>query len=369
MGQAGSRPPARQTEPIDAYARAGVDITKADRLVARIAPLATATRRPGWTGGIGGFGGVFDPSATGFKDPLLVAATDGVGTKLLLAEDHGRWRGIGQDLVAMCVNDLVVQGAAPWFFLDYIAGGRLEEAAIVTLIEDIADACKNCGCALIGGETAELPGLYPAGRFDLAGFALGAVERTKLLPRTGDIEAGDKVLALTSNGIHANGFSLVRKILAEEQVSLDAPAPFAGDASLAEILFAPTRLYTKAALAAATTDQVPAMVHVTGGGLLDNPPRVLPAGLGLRLDLERWPLPPVFAWLAAGAGLSRAELARTFNCGLGFLIIVKADGVRDVTDSLAEAGTDVVLVGEIEERRRDGAPVRLVGEGDGWPSA
>jgi phosphoribosylformylglycinamidine cyclo-ligase len=308
----------------DRYAEAGVDIAAGNALVERIGPLAAATRRPGSTAGLGGFGALFDLKACGYRDPLLVATTDGVGTKLLLAREAGGLEGLGQDLVAMCVNDLVVQGAEPLFFLDYYATGRLvvEEAALV--VRGIAAACRVCGCALVGGETAEMPGLYGPGDFDLAGFAVGAVEREALLPRP-DIDPGSVVLGLASSGPHSNGFSLIRAILRESGLGPGDPAPFPSNETLGEALLAPTRLYVAPVLQALrrAPGAIKGLAHITGGGLLENLPRALPQGARARLDAGTWPLPPVLRWLKEAGRLSDREMARTLNAGIGMAVVVE----------------------------------------------
>ena len=290
------------------YAEAGVDIDAGNRLVDLIRPAVRATRRPGADGEIGGFGGVFDLKAAGFADPLLVAANDGVGTKVKIAIESGRHDTIGVDLVAMCVNDLIVQGAEPLFFLDYYATGKLAPEAAASVVRGIAKGCEIAGCALLGGETAEMPGLYAEGDYDLAGFAVGAVERSGLLPR--QVAAGDIVFGLPSSGVHSNGFSLVRRIVARAGLAWDAPAPFEPARGLAEALLEPTRIYVKPLLAALkATDKIAALAHITGGGFPDNLPRVLPKGLGVTLDLAAIPLPDVFRWLAQAGGLAQSEMA------------------------------------------------------------
>ena len=329
------------------YAQAGVDIDAGEALVARIAPAAKATRRPGADADLGGFGGLFDLKAAGFKDPILVAATDGVGTKLKIAIDTGLFSGIGQDLVAMCVNDLVVQGAEPLFFLDYYASGKLdvEQAAIV--IEGIARACKESGCALIGGETAEMPGLYAKGDFDLAGFCVGAVERGQVLPDTSAMRGGDVVIGVASSGVHSNGFSLVRRVVADAGAAYDAPAPFDASRTLGEVLLAPTRLYIKSGLAAIRTGSVKGLAHITGGGITENLPRALPQGLDAQIDLRAWTVPPVFGWLSRQAGIAEAEMLRTFNCGLGFIAIVAMENSGAVIDAFQESGEKAWRVGTL----------------------
>lgn len=326
------------------YAEAGVDIDAGNRLVARIGPAARATARAGTIGAIGGFGALFDLRAAGFDDPLLVAATDGVGTKLRLAIDTGDLATIGADLVAMCVNDLVCQGAEPLFFLDYLATGRLDVARAATVIHGIARACQEAGCALIGGETAEMPGMYRDADLDLAGFAVGAVARGDLLPA--DVAAGDTLLGLGASGVHSNGFSLVRKVAARAGLAWDAPCPWAGG-SLGRELLRPTRLYVRAALAAIRAGGVHGLAHVTGGGLTENTPRMLPPGLAAEIDLDAWELPPVFAWLAAEGGLSEDELLRTFNCGVGMVLAVAPDRADALERLLTDAGEQVSRIGRV----------------------
>lgn len=326
------------------YAQAGVDIDAGNALVTRIAPAAKATHRPGVMGGLGGFGALFDLRAAGFTDPILVAATDGVGTKLRIAIDTGRLDGIGVDLVAMCVNDLVCQGAEPLFFLDYFATARLVPDQAAAVIEGIARGCAASGCALIGGETAEMPGMYANGDFDLAGFALGAMERGTALPR--DIAAGDVLLGLASSGVHSNGFSLVRRIVARAGLDWDAPAPFA-DTTLGEALLVPTRLYVRPALAAIRAGGVRGLAHVTGGGLTENLPRILPEGLGATIDLGAWVLPPVLAWLRKAGGLEDDEFLRTFNAGIGMVAVVDAGHADAIAAKLRSAGETVCTLGHV----------------------
>lgn len=350
-GDGRDRPPADRGDGLT-YAAAGVDIAAGNRLVDRIAAETARTRRPGADAALGGFGGLFDLAAAGFRDPLLVAATDGVGTKLELAIAAGRLRGVGIDLVAMCVNDLVVQGAEPLFFLDYFATGRLEPDAAAAVVAGIADGCVAAGAALVGGETAEMPGFYPPGRFDLAGFAVGAVERERLLPSR-DVAAGDAVLGLASDGVHSNGFSLVRAVLTRTGARLEDPAPFDGGArSLAEALLAPTRIYVRPLLAvlADRPGAVKALAHVTGGGLVENVPRVLPESLAARIDLAAIDVPPVFSWIAEAGGVAEPEMLRTFNCGIGMVAIVDAAAADGVAADLAAAGERVVRLGEIVPR-------------------
>jgi phosphoribosylformylglycinamidine cyclo-ligase len=331
------------------YRDAGVDIDRGDALVDRIAPFARATRRPGADAALGGFGGLFDLKAAGFKDPILVASTDGVGTKLRIAIETGLFSGLGQDLVAMCVNDIVVQGAEPLFFLDYYASGKLEVDDATIVIEGIARACKNSGCALIGGETAEMPGLYAKGDFDLAGFAVGAVERDGILPRTADMGAGDIVIGVASSGVHSNGFSLVRRIVADAGFHFDAPAPFAPTVSLGEALLAPTELYVKGALSIVRSGSVKGLAHITGGGITENLPRALPEGLNAEIDLAAWTPPPVFGWLARSAGIEEREMLRTFNCGVGLMAIASPERSDDVLGAFAAAGQTAVAIGRLVE--------------------
>ncbi|MFO1037384.1 MAG: phosphoribosylformylglycinamidine cyclo-ligase [Geminicoccaceae bacterium] len=349
------------------YAESGVDIDAGHDLVNRIAPMARATRRTGVMTGLGGFGALFDLAACGFKDPILVATTDGVGTKVLLATEANATRNVGIDLVAMCVNDLVVQGAQPLFFLDYFATGRLDNAIAADVIAGVSEGCRQAGCALIGGETAEMPGLYGRGEFDLAGFAVGAVERDAVLPRVQAIREGDVVLGLASSGIHANGYSLVRLILREQRLALSDTAPF-GDGTLAARLLEPTRIYVASCLAAIAAGGVKAMAHITGGGLVENPPRVLREGLVARIDARSWPLPPLFAWLAQAGRLSALELARTFNCGIGMVLLVAPESVDAVTSALVGAGETAYRIGTIVEAGGQ-ARVDLLHLDEAWPAA
>ncbi|HXL99838.1 MAG TPA: phosphoribosylformylglycinamidine cyclo-ligase [Rhizomicrobium sp.] len=329
------------------YKDSGVDIDAGEALVARIAPAAKATRRPGADADLGGFGGLFDLKAAGFKDPIIVAATDGVGTKLKIAIDTGLFAGIGQDLVAMCVNDIVVQGAEPLFFLDYYASGKLDVDAAAVVIEGIARACKESGCALIGGETAEMPGLYAKGDFDLAGFSVGAVERGAILPRIDDMREGDVLIGVASSGVHSNGYSLVRRVVADAGLSYNASAPFATEATLGEALMAPTRLYVKSALAAIHTGGVKGFAHITGGGLTENLPRALPLDLDADIDLTAWTPAPVFGWLASSAGIEEREMLRTFNCGIGLIAVADAKLSGHVIDAFQENGDRATRIGTL----------------------
>ena len=326
------------------YADAGVDIDAGNELVDRIKPAAKRTNRPGVMSGLGGFGALFDLKAAGYEDPILVGATDGVGTKLRIAIDTGHVDGVGIDLVAMCVNDLVCQGAEPLFFLDYFATGKLETDVAARIIEGIAEGCVRSGCALIGGETAEMPGMYPKGDFDLAGFAVGAMERGSALPV--GVEAGDVLLGLGSDGVHSNGYSLVRQIVKYSGLGWGADSPF-GEGKLGEALLAPTRLYVKQSLAAVRAGGVNALAHITGGGLTENLPRVLPEGLGADIDLGAWELPDVFKWLAETGGIEESEMLKTFNCGIGMILVVKADRAEALTELLAGEGERVSRLGTV----------------------
>jgi phosphoribosylformylglycinamidine cyclo-ligase len=334
--------------------------------VEAIKPLAKATARAGSDAGLGGFGALFDLKAAGYRDPILVATTDGVGTKLKLAILTGRHDTIGIDLVAMCVNDLVVQGAEPLFFLDYFAAGKLEVGIARRVLAGIADACREVGCALIGGETAEMPGMYAAGDYDLAGFAVGAVERGAVLEGS-RVEAGDIVLGLASSGVHSNGFSLVRRIVEQSGLAYDAPAPFARERTLGDALLTPTRLYVKSCRAALATGGIRALAHITGGGLLENIPRVLPGGLAAELDARAWPLLPVFRWLADGGRIAPMEMARTFNCGIGMIAVVEATAVERVSAELAAAGETIYRIGRIVPRVRRAPGTQLLHAESAWP--
>ena len=340
------------------YADAGVDIDAGTAMVEKIKPLVRATRRPGADGEIGGFGGLFDLKAAGFTDPVLVAANDGVGTKVKIAIESGIHDTVGIDLVAMCVNDLVVQGAEPLFFLDYFATAKLDPEQGAAIVAGIAEGCKRAGCALIGGETAEMPGLYAKGDYDLAGFSVGAAERGQLLP-TDDITEGDVLLGLASSGVHSNGFSLVRRIVEREGLAWDAPAPFAPGKTLAEALLEPTRIYVKPLLhAIRTTHGIKALAHITGGGFPENTPRVLPKEFAAELDLEAIDVPPVFSWLAKAGGVAHDEMLRTFNCGIGMIMVVAAGQAAQVAAVLQEQGETVTPIGRICPRREAGVVYR-----------
>jgi phosphoribosylformylglycinamidine cyclo-ligase len=333
------------------YADAGVSIDAGNALVKAIGPLARSTARPGAKAELGGFGGFFDLKAAGYHDPLLVAANDGVGTKLKLAIETGIHDGVGIDLVAMCANDLIVQGAEPLFFLDYYATGKLDNDVAAAVVASIAEGCRQAGCALIGGETAEMPGMYAAGEYDLAGFCVGAVERDKVL--TGrDIRPGDLILGLASSGVHSNGFSLVRRIVEQAGWDLGAPAPEFEGRSIGEVLLEPTRIYVRSLLPLVQERQIKGLAHITGGGLLENIPRVLPDNCHAIVDMGRWELPPIFAQLQKGGRVAPEEMARTFNCGIGMVVIVAAGQVQEVMAGLEGAGETVVEIGRIEPGQR-----------------
>jgi phosphoribosylformylglycinamidine cyclo-ligase len=329
------------------YAQAGVSIAAGNALVRAIAPLARATRRPGADADLGGFGGMFDLKAAGFTDPLLVAANDGVGTKLKLAIDWNRHEGVGIDLVAMCVNDLIVQGAEPLFFLDYYASGALDAAVAERVVASIAEGCKMAGCALIGGETAEMPGMYADGDYDLAGFCVGAVERSHVL--TGrEIAPGDVMLGLGSSGVHSNGFSLVRRLAADRGWKLDRPALFDQDRLLIDHLMAPTRIYVASLLPLLRDRRIKGLAHITGGGLLENIPRVLPGGVHAVVDADAWEQSRLMAFLQAQGAIEPEEMARTFNCGIGMVVIVSSDEAEAVTAALTASDETVHMIGRIE---------------------
>ncbi len=346
------------------YAGAGVDIDAGNELVRAIAPLAAATARAGARGGLGGFGGLFDIAACGYSDPLLVAANDGVGTKVLLAIATGIHDTIGIDLVAMSVNDLVVQGAEPLFFLDYFATGRLDVSDARSVVAGIAEGCRMAGCALIGGETAEMPGMYADGHYDLAGFAVGAVERGQVLPRADDMGEGDVLVGLASSGPHSNGYSLIRRIGEVSGLGWGDEAPFAEGLSLGEALLAPTRIYVKPLLAALRRrgEAVKALAHITGGGFVENIPRVLPDGLAARVELGALPVPAVFGWLKEVGGVEDAEMLRTFNCGCGMVAVVARDMVDEFIGLMAEEGESAFVLGEVT--RRDGEAVVFSGKAE-----
>ena len=332
------------------YAEAGVDIDAGAALVDAIKPLAASTRRPGSEPSLGGFGALFDLKAAGYDDPLIVSTTDGVGTKLKIAIETGLHDQIGIDLVAMCVNDLLAQGAEPLLFLDYFATGKLDVATATRVVSGIAEGCRQAGAALVGGETAEMPGMYAAEDYDLAGFSLGAVERGRALPRLDDQKPGDLMIGLASSGPHSNGYSLIRKIVEVSGLGWNAPAPFSAGQSLAEALLAPTRIYIKSVLPLIKRRLIKGGAHITGGGLIENPPRAIAKGLVPRFDWNAWALPPVFAWLRETGGVDDTELRRTFNCGMGFLLIVAPEDVEAVLAGLLEAGEAPFVCGELARR-------------------
>jgi phosphoribosylformylglycinamidine cyclo-ligase len=349
------------------YKDAGVDIKAGNAFVEAIKPLAKATARPGAGAGLGGFGAFFDLKAAGYADPVLVAATDGVGTKLMIAIAADSHDSVGIDLVAMCVNDLVVQGAEPLFFLDYYATGKLDPEAGRAVVAGIAEGCHQAGCALVGGETAEMPGLYAAGDYDLAGFAVGALERGQAL--TGEtVSPGDIVLGIASNGLHSNGFSLVRKIVETLGLGFDAPAPFDPEQSLGAALLTPTRIYVKACLAAHRAGHLKALAHITGGGLPENLPRVLPPEVAVEIDGVNWPVPPVFPWLARAGGTALDDMLRTFNCGLGMVAVVAPEDEAAAREILTDHGETVTRIGHVVARD-PGAPALAIRDLDAtWPS-
>ena len=333
------------------YEAAGVSIAAGNALVKAIAPLARATARPGADAELGGFGGFFDLKAAGYSDPLLVAANDGVGTKVKLAIDHDRHDAIGIDLVAMCVNDLIVQGAEPLLFLDYFASAKLDSAVAQRVIAGIAEGCKQAGCALIGGETAEMPGMYAPGDYDLAGFCVGAVERGEQL--TGDrVAAGDVLLGLASSGVHSNGYSLVRRLAEDRGWRMNRPALFDAEHLLIDVVIEPTRSYVKSLQPVVRGGRIHALAHITGGGLLENVPRVLPAGLHARIDAGAWQQSRLMAFLQAQGNIEPAEMARTFNCGIGMVLVLAAENADGVAAELAAAGEQVYAIGEVEAGER-----------------
>ena len=332
------------------YAQAGVDIDAGQALVEAIKPLARATERPGVVGGLGGFGGAFDLKGAGYHDPILISGTDGVGTKLKLALQTGRFDTIGIDLVAMCVNDVLAQGGEPLFFLDYFATGKLDPQRGADIVSGIAKGCRQAGCALIGGETAEMPGVYQGDDFDLAGFVVGAAERGQLLPRLDAIKPGDPLIGLASSGPHANGYSLIRRIVERAGLSYDAPAPFADDMALGEALLEPTRIYAPVLLPLIRAGRIKALAHITGGGITENTPRMLPDDLGFAVDYDAFARPAVFKWLAETGGVAEAEMRRTFNCGLGMIACVDPKDARPIVDGLNAAGETASIIGQVTAR-------------------
>ena len=347
------------------YKDAGVSIDAGNALVKAIGPLARSTARPGANAELGGFGGFFDLKAAGYRDPLLVAANDGVGTKLKLAIETGRNDGVGIDLVAMCANDLIVQGAEPLFFLDYYATGKLDNDVAAAVVASIAEGCRQAGCALIGGETAEMPGMYASGDYDLAGFCVGAVERDRVLTGAG-IAPGDVILGLASSGVHSNGFSLVRRIVERESWNLAEPLPGQGGRALGEMLLEPTRIYVRALLPLVQQRRIKGLAHITGGGLLENIPRVLPENCHAIVDADGWPLPSIFAMLQDGGQIAPEEMARTFNCGIGMVAIVDEGAAGEVTLALEAAGETVLAIGRIDAGPRG---CTVTGSAGTWNSA
>lgn len=346
-----------------------MDISAGDAFVDRIKPFAKSTSRAGVASALGGFGGLFDPKEAGFEDPILVAATDGVGTKLKLAHAANRHAEVGIDLVAMCVNDLVVQGAEPLFFLDYFATGRLDPEAAIGVVKGVAQGCQQAGCALLGGETAEMPGMYASGDYDLAGFAVGAAERGSLLPRK-DLKNHDVIIGLASSGLHSNGFSLVRKIVEQDGLSLDETAPFDPkgelNVDLGTALLTPTRIYVKSCLTAIRTGHVKALAHITGGGIIENVPRVLPDSLGAAFYAKSWDVPPVFNWLRHSGNVDLNEMNRTFNCGIGMIVIVSPDHAADVLKVLQEANEIASPIGEVTSVTADDPRVAMHDLEEAW---
>lgn len=329
------------------YASAGVDIDAGDALVEAIKPLAKSTARPGAAADLGGFGGAFDLKAAGFKDPILVSGTDGVGTKLRLAIDTGIVDTVGIDLVAMCVNDVLAQGAEPLFFLDYFATGKLDPARGAEIVKGIAAGCRLAGCALIGGETAEMPGMYEGEDFDLAGFVVGAAERGNLLPREADMIAGDVLIGLASSGPHSNGYSLIRRVIDHAGLKFDSEAPFAPGRKLGEALLEPTRIYVKSLMPLVRAGKIKGLAHITGGGITENTPRMLPGHLGFEVDYNSFERPAVFHWLESAGGIAESEMRRTFNCGIGMIAAVAAEDADDVLAALKEAGETASIIGHL----------------------
>ncbi len=332
------------------YRDAGVDIEAGDELVKAIGPLAKATRRAGVMGGLGGFGALFDLKKDGWQDPVLVSGTDGVGTKLMLAFETGIHDTVGIDLVAMCANDVLAQGAEPLFFLDYFATGKLENGIAEQVIAGIADGCKQAGCALIGGETAEMPGMYPPGHYDLAGFVVGAVERADILPRMDEMQAGDVLIGIHSSGPHSNGYSLIRKVVERTGLSYEDAAPFSNSETLGRALLRPTRLYSAAALPLIKTGNIKGLAHITGGGLTENTPRMCPDHLSPRIDRKAWVAPPVFDWLQSEGNIVEDEMHRTFNMGIGLVFAVAKDDADTVVTALKALGETPVVIGDLVEK-------------------
>lgn len=340
----------KQTRDSLSYRDAGVDIEAGEQLVKTIGPLAKATRRAGVMGGLGGFGALFDLKAEGWEDPVLVSGTDGVGTKLMLAFATGRHDTVGIDLVAMCANDVLAQGAEPLFFLDYFATGKLEGGIAEAVIAGIAEGCKQAGCALVGGETAEMPGMYPAGHYDLAGFVVGAVERSSILPRMDDMQAGDVLIGIASSGPHSNGYSLIRKVVERTGLAYEDASPFSDNETLGDALLTPTRLYSKAALPLIKADTIKGLAHITGGGLTENTPRMCPDHLIPRIDRSAWSPLPVFEWLEAEGNVAEDEMHRTFNMGIGLVFAAAPDHVEEVMTTLKSAGETPIILGDLQDK-------------------
>lgn len=330
------------------YADAGVDIDAGERLVDRIKPLVKATRRAGADGSIGGFGGAFDLKAAGYKDPVLISGTDGVGTKLRIAIDTGILDTVGIDLVAMCVNDVLANGAEPLFFLDYFATGHLDTDKATAVISGIAKGCEQSGCALIGGETAEMPGMYDGDDFDLAGFVVGAAERDAMLPRHDNMAAGDVLIGIASSGPHSNGYSLIRKIVDVSGLSWNDPSPFSAEQTLGQSLITPTKIYVKSILPLIKSGLISGLAHITGGGLTDNTPRMLPKNLKAEFDMQAWERPAVFKWLQETGNVAEAEMQRAFNCGIGMVVCTKPDSAMEVLSTLEAAGEDAMIIGQLK---------------------
>ncbi len=347
------------------YKEAGVDIEAGNDLVEAIKPAAASTKRPGCTSGLGGFGALFDLKAAGYTDPILVSGTDGVGTKLKVAIESGQHGTVGIDLVAMCVNDLIVQGAEPLFFLDYFATGHLSVEAGRAIIEGIAEGCRQSGAALIGGETAEMPGMYKDGDYDLAGFCVGAVERDNILTGEG-VFAGDMLLGLASSGVHSNGFSLVRRLVTDSGLDYSDPCPFDETKDFGTALLAPTKIYVKSTLAALKTGHIRAISHITGGGFVENIPRILQQNVSAHVEASGWSLPPVFDWLREAGNLAPLEMARTFNCGIGLVLVVSADGAEDVRKIFEQMGETVYSLGRVVERSENEPATIVTGAAGSW---
>jgi phosphoribosylformylglycinamidine cyclo-ligase len=340
--------PNKSTTPLS-YAQAGVDIDAGEALVEKIKPLAASTKRPGAEAQLGGFGGAFDLKSAGFNDPILISGTDGVGTKLRIAIESGKLDTVGIDLVAMCVNDVLAQGAEPLFFLDYYATGRLDTNAAASVVSGIAKGCQLSNCALIGGETAEMPGMYDGDDFDLAGFVVGAAERGNLLPLTDKMQAGDVLIGLASSGPHSNGYSLIRKVVEISGLAWDAPAPFDASQSLAGALIAPTRIYVRSLIPMIKTGKIKGLAHITGGGITDNVPRMLPDTLKPDIDFTTWPRPTVFNWLQETGNIDEAEMRRAFNCGIGMVVAVASEDAQTVVDDLGAAGEQAYIIGKLSD--------------------